>query len=81
MQVFHHFYHVQILFDRSGCFHDPTIIQLLFEISRALHDSLDFSSIKGDDHQQSARLICRFVQMVNTHSILHNNVMVSKFME
>ncbi|XXG90561.1 hypothetical protein AAC387_Pa12g2296 [Persea americana] len=55
--------HILTKATRNGCFRDPTIIQLLFEISRALHDSLDFSSLKGDDHQQSAHLISRFVQM------------------
>ncbi|KAA8523649.1 hypothetical protein F0562_010072 [Nyssa sinensis] len=49
---------------RSGCIHDPTIIKVLFEVSRALHDSIDFSNMREDDNQQSACLISRFVNMV-----------------
>ncbi|XP_010244471.1 PREDICTED: UPF0505 protein isoform X2 [Nelumbo nucifera] len=50
---------------RNGYIRDPTTIQLLFEISQALHDGIDFSSIKDDDNQQSARLISHFIQMVD----------------
>ncbi|KAF8409587.1 hypothetical protein HHK36_005665 [Tetracentron sinense] len=50
---------------RNGYIRDPTTIQLLFEISQALHDGIDFSNMKEDDKQQPARLISRFVQMVD----------------
>lgn len=49
---------------RNSSISDPTTIQLLFEISQALHDDLDFLNAKGDDNQP-ARLISRFVHMVN----------------
>ncbi|XP_058095164.1 uncharacterized protein LOC131240743 isoform X3 [Magnolia sinica] len=57
--------HILTKATRNGCIRDPVTIQLLFEISRALHDSIDFRSMKDDVHQQSAHLISRFVQMVD----------------
>ncbi|KAJ0102793.1 hypothetical protein Patl1_04144 [Pistacia atlantica] len=50
---------------RNGNIHDPTTVQLLFEICQSLHDGMDFANMKDDDHQQPARLISRFVQMVD----------------
>ncbi|MCL7044850.1 hypothetical protein MKW94_022815 [Papaver nudicaule] len=50
---------------KSGNVHDPTTIRILFEFSQALHHGLDFANIKNDEHQQSARLISRFIQMVD----------------
>ncbi|XP_059443996.1 uncharacterized protein LOC132175919 isoform X2 [Corylus avellana] len=43
---------------------DPTTIQMLFEISQALHDDLDFVNVKDDDNHP-AHLISRFVRMVD----------------
>ncbi|XP_059664782.1 uncharacterized protein LOC132311079 isoform X2 [Cornus florida] len=50
---------------RSGCICDPTMIKLLFEVSQALHDSIKLSNMRDDDYQQLARLISRFVNMVD----------------
>ncbi|KAJ4975936.1 hypothetical protein NE237_001042 [Protea cynaroides] len=50
---------------RSGYIRDPTTMQLLFQVSQALHDGIYFSSIKDDDSQQPLHLISRFVQMVD----------------
>ncbi|KAL9441648.1 hypothetical protein AB3S75_020195 [Citrus x aurantiifolia] len=49
---------------RNGCINDPTTVQFLFEICQALHDGIDFVNSKGDDYQ-AARLISRFVLMVD----------------
>ncbi|KAK9209763.1 hypothetical protein WN944_002131 [Citrus x changshan-huyou] len=49
---------------RNGCINDRTTVQLLFEICQALHDGIDFVNSKGDDYQ-AARLISRFVLMVD----------------
>ncbi|KAI0496621.1 hypothetical protein KFK09_022942 [Dendrobium nobile] len=46
---------------RSRSISDPTTIQMLFEISKALHDSID---ILNEDYQQKSQLICYFVRMV-----------------
>ncbi|KAG6671064.1 hypothetical protein I3843_Q017200 [Carya illinoinensis] len=54
--------HILNLATRNSSISDPTTIQLLFEISQALHDDLDFLNAKGDDNQP-ARLISRFVHM------------------
>lgn len=53
-----------VLLNRNGYVHDPTTIQLLFEISQALHSDTDLVNMKNDDNQQQARLISRFVRMV-----------------
>lgn len=53
---------------RSGCICNPTAIQLLLEISQALHDDTDFWNVKDDDNQP-AHLISRFVCMVSNHDI------------
>ncbi|KAL6975265.1 hypothetical protein U1Q18_024059 [Sarracenia purpurea var. burkii] len=50
---------------RKGSIRDPTFIQLLFELSQSLHDGMDYSNMKNDDNQQCARLISRFVNMVD----------------
>ncbi|PIA28400.1 hypothetical protein AQUCO_07000016v1, partial [Aquilegia coerulea] len=50
---------------RNGYICDPTTIQMLFEISQALHDCLDVFSVKDDHHEQQAHLISRFVQLVD----------------
>lgn len=51
------------LLGRSGRIRDPTSIQLLFEISRTLHDNMESINAKNDD-SQVARSVSRFVQMV-----------------
>uniref|UniRef100_A0A2P2LXS9 Uncharacterized protein n=1 Tax=Rhizophora mucronata TaxID=61149 RepID=A0A2P2LXS9_RHIMU len=53
------------MFGRNGYLRDPTIIQLLFEITQSLHYGLDFANMKDDDNQQATRLISRFIQMVD----------------
>nr|XP_027061539.1 UPF0505 protein-like isoform X2 [Coffea arabica] len=50
---------------RNTCIDDPTIIHFLFEVSQVLHDGTDFSNIRNDENQHSARLISRFVNMVD----------------
>lgn len=54
---------------RNGYICDPTIIQLLFEISQALYDGIDFVNVKDADNEP-ARLISHFVNMV-TNSAMH----------
>lgn len=51
------------LLSRSGRIRDPTSIQLLFEISRTLHDNMEFINAKNDD-SQVARSVSRYVHMV-----------------
>ncbi|XP_020591949.1 UPF0505 protein C16orf62 homolog [Phalaenopsis equestris] len=46
---------------RSGSISNPTTIQMLFEISKALLDSID---ILNKDYQRISQLICHFVQLV-----------------
>lgn len=48
---------------RSGHIRDPTSIQLLSEISQALHDNMEFTN--KDDDGQVARSVSRFVHMVD----------------
>ncbi|GKV38764.1 hypothetical protein SLEP1_g46642 [Rubroshorea leprosula] len=50
---------------RMGYLREPTTIQLLFEIAQALHNDIDLANIKTDDNQQQARLISRFVRLVD----------------
>lgn len=57
-------YFMLIPFGRNSYLCDPTTIQLLFEVSVALHDDLDCVNVKDDDNQP-AHLISRFVHMVN----------------
>ncbi|KAK8706019.1 hypothetical protein V6N13_049601 [Hibiscus sabdariffa] len=57
--------HILDMATRNGYIHDPTTIQLLFEISQALHSDTDLVNMKNDDNQQQARLISRFVRMVD----------------
>ncbi|KAL4272836.1 hypothetical protein GQ457_13G002070 [Hibiscus cannabinus] len=57
--------HILDMATRNGYIHDPTTIQLLFEISQALHSDTDLVNMKHDDNQQQARLISRFVRMVD----------------
>ncbi|KAK9269685.1 hypothetical protein L1049_001463 [Liquidambar formosana] len=38
--------HILTMATRNGYIHDPTTIQLLFEISQALHDLIDYSNLK-----------------------------------
>ncbi|XP_021287819.1 UPF0505 protein C16orf62 homolog isoform X2 [Herrania umbratica] len=57
--------HILDMATRNGYVRDPTTIQLLFEISQALHDDTDLANMKNDDNQQQARLISRFVRMVD----------------
>ncbi|XP_058761026.1 uncharacterized protein LOC131634379 isoform X2 [Vicia villosa] len=58
------FLHILNMATRSGRIRDPTSIQLLFEISRTLHDNMEFINAKNDD-SQVARSVSRFVQMVD----------------
>ncbi|KAL5715384.1 hypothetical protein ACHQM5_017212 [Ranunculus cassubicifolius] len=50
---------------RNGPIHDPTMVQLLLEVSQALHASMDILNINDDHHKEQSRLISRFVQMVD----------------
>lgn len=50
---------------RIGYVSDPTTIQLLFEVAQALHNEIDHAIINSDDNQQQARLISRFVRLVD----------------
>ncbi|KAF3453419.1 hypothetical protein FNV43_RR03859 [Rhamnella rubrinervis] len=56
--------HILNMATRTACIDGPTTIQLLFEISQALHDDMDFLNVKDDDNQP-AHLISRFVCMVD----------------
>ncbi|XP_058751934.1 uncharacterized protein LOC131625036 isoform X1 [Vicia villosa] len=58
------FLHILNMATRSGRIRDPTSIQLFFEISRTLHDNMEFINAKNDD-SQVARSVSRFVQMVD----------------
>ncbi|XP_012070871.1 VPS35 endosomal protein sorting factor-like isoform X2 [Jatropha curcas] len=57
--------HILNMATRNGRINDPTTIQLLFEIAQSLYDGIDFANMKDDEKQQPARLISRFVQMVD----------------
>jgi hypothetical protein len=50
---------------KKGSISNPTIIQLLFEVAHSLHDGIDFSNIRNDDNLKAARLISRFVDLVD----------------
>ncbi|XP_039171623.1 VPS35 endosomal protein sorting factor-like isoform X4 [Eucalyptus grandis] len=50
---------------RKGLWQDHHIIQLLFGISKSLMDEIDQTSMIDNDYQQPARLISRFVSMVD----------------
>ncbi|KAF5478944.1 hypothetical protein F2P56_005464 [Juglans regia] len=67
------FVNMHILNLATSSISDPTTIQLLFEISQALHDDLDFVNAKDDDNQP-ARLISRFVHMVDYGSELERHL-------
>ncbi|EXB66322.1 hypothetical protein L484_008062 [Morus notabilis] len=56
--------HILNMATRNGYICDPTTIQLLFEISQALYDAIDFVNVKDADNQPG-RLISRFVNMVD----------------
>ncbi|PON91931.1 Suppressor of white apricot protein [Trema orientale] len=56
--------HILNMATKNGYICDPTTIQLLFEISQALYDGIDFLNVK-DAGNQPARLISRFVNMVD----------------
>lgn len=62
---------VPFLFDRESCLQDPTIIHFLFEVSQTLHDGVDLSNIRNDEHQHSPQLVSRFVNIVGSFSILY----------
>ncbi|KAK3017404.1 hypothetical protein RJ639_006698, partial [Escallonia herrerae] len=53
---------------RNTCIRDPSTIRFLFEIAQAVHDGIDFSNMRNDDIQQPARLISRYVDMVDHES-------------
>ncbi|KAI8010950.1 VPS35 endosomal protein sorting factor-like [Camellia lanceoleosa] len=57
--------HILNIATRNRCIGDPTIIQFIFEVSQSLHDGIDYSNMRDDDNQQRARLISRFVNMVD----------------
>ncbi|XP_068666819.1 uncharacterized protein [Aristolochia californica] len=59
---------------RTGYIQDPRTIQLLFEVARALHDSLDYTDMKNEDHQQSSRHICLFVSKVDFRADLEHHL-------
>lgn len=67
------------LFGRNNCLQDPTIIHFLFEVSQALHDGVDFLNIKADEHQHSAQLISRFVNIVHSFSFPSHSFASSTF--
>ncbi|PKI67724.1 hypothetical protein CRG98_011937 [Punica granatum] len=50
---------------RGGLICDPTTIQLLFEVSQALNDSIDQVNVRDEDLQQPARMISRFIDKVS----------------
>ncbi|KAG9447609.1 hypothetical protein H6P81_013737 [Aristolochia fimbriata] len=50
---------------RNGYIQDPRMIQLLFEVARSLHDSIDYANMKNEDHQQPSHHICLFVSKVD----------------
>ncbi|XP_062077630.1 uncharacterized protein LOC133782367 isoform X4 [Humulus lupulus] len=56
--------HILNMATRDGFICNPTTIQLLFEISQALYDGIEFANVKDADNQP-ARLISRFVNMVD----------------
>ncbi|KAL2316727.1 hypothetical protein Fmac_030603 [Flemingia macrophylla] len=58
------FLYVLNMATRNGHISDPTIIQMLFEVSQTLHDNMEFLNVKDDDGQV-ARSISRFVHMVD----------------
>ncbi|KAL5548437.1 hypothetical protein UlMin_003668, partial [Ulmus minor] len=58
---------------KNGCTCDPTTIQLLFEISQALHDGVDFLNVKDADNQP-AHIISRFVNMVDYGSEMEHHL-------
>ncbi|KAL2582628.1 hypothetical protein AAZV13_14G020000 [Glycine max] len=58
------FLHILNMATRNGRISDPTSIQLLFEISLALHNNIEFMNMKDDDGQVACS-IARFVHMVD----------------
>ncbi|CAI0379368.1 unnamed protein product [Linum tenue] len=67
--------HILDMATRKGRLRDPAAIQLLFEISQSLHDGIDLSHEKDDYARQLARLISRFVQMVDYGTELEQHLM------
>ncbi|KAL2476340.1 hypothetical protein Adt_37076 [Abeliophyllum distichum] len=57
--------HILNMATRNGCVRDPTVIEVLFEVSQALSDGVDFLNLRKDDYQHPAHLISRFVYMVD----------------
>ncbi|KAK7300034.1 hypothetical protein RJT34_10865 [Clitoria ternatea] len=58
------FLHILDMATRDSHISDPMSIQLIFEISRTLHDNMEFMNVKDDD-SQVAHSISRFVHMVD----------------
>ncbi|KAL1307448.1 UPF0505 protein C16orf62 homolog isoform X1 [Arachis ipaensis] len=58
------FLHILNLATRNDHIRDPLCIQLLFEISRTLHDNIEAKNVKDGD-SQVAHSISRFVHMVD----------------
>ncbi|GAV81964.1 Vps35 domain-containing protein [Cephalotus follicularis] len=67
--------HILNVATRNGIIRDPTTIQVLYEISQALHDDIDFSSVKDADNQQPTRLISHFVHKVDYGAELERHLM------
>ncbi|KAF8026249.1 hypothetical protein BT93_F2911 [Corymbia citriodora subsp. variegata] len=59
---------------RKGLWQDPHSIQLLFGISKSLMDETDQTSMIDCDYQQPARLISRFVSMVDYGSDMERHM-------
>ncbi|XP_038690110.1 VPS35 endosomal protein sorting factor-like isoform X2 [Tripterygium wilfordii] len=57
--------HILSMAMRNGYVCDQTIVKLLFEVSRSLHDGMDLANMKDDESQLPSRLIIRFIQLVD----------------
>nr|GLL22561.1 UPF0505 protein isoform X2 [Ipomoea trifida] len=54
-----------LLSSENASIRDPTTIQFLFEVSRALHDEINLLSKRDDENREAASLISRFLNMVD----------------
>ncbi|PIN25563.1 hypothetical protein CDL12_01696 [Handroanthus impetiginosus] len=57
--------HILSMATRNSDIQDPTVIEILFKVAQAIYDGLDFSNVRKDDNQYPARVISRFVYMVD----------------
>lgn len=55
-----------LLSSENASIRDPTTIQFLFEVSRALHDEINLLSKRDDENREAASLISRFLNMVKS---------------